>query len=97
MVSIGKWIRSILMPEIEEFKGEPKALHTEAQEGFKMVNAGFKMVETKIDGVEKNLNIRIDSVEESFGSKKNAVDRKIDLVDRLREYEMRLAKLEAKN
>ena len=97
MVNIGKWIRSILMPEIEEFKGNLKALHTEVQEGFKMVG-------TKIDSVEKNLNIRIDSVEnriysveESLGSKIVAVDRKIDLVDRLREYETRLAKLEAKS
>ena len=86
MVNIGKWIRSILLPEVEELKGGVKSVNTKLDSLEKVVNIKF-------DAQEKIINTRLDQLE----GKIDVFLEKLDTAKKYAVLEERVSKLEAKN
>lgn len=111
MVNIGKWTRSILMPEIGELNGEIKATDTKVESLEKNMNIRFDAVDISLGAVETNMETRFEAMETKIGalekvtnSRFNQLEGKIDLilvkVDSARKFaeiEERLSKLETRN
>lgn len=74
---VPSWIKQVLMPELNEMKGELKAIHTridsvEARIGslrnemsskFEGLNYRFEKVDERIDSLRTEMNVRLDSIE----------------------------------
>lgn len=104
MVNIGKWTRSILMPEIGELNGEIKATDTKVESLEKNMNIRFDAVDISLGAVETNMETKIGALEKVTNSRFNQLEGKIDLilvkVDSARKFaeiEERLSKLETRN
>lgn len=49
---VPSWIKQVLMPELNEMKGELKAIHTR-----------IDSVEARIGSLRREMNVRLDSIE----------------------------------
>ena len=93
VVNLGKWIRSILMPEIGELKGEIRAIDARVESLEKNVNTRFEAMEIKIGALEKVTNSRFNQLE----GKIDLILVKVDSAKKFAEIEERLSKLETRN
>ncbi|KCZ72987.1 hypothetical protein ANME2D_00046 [Candidatus Methanoperedens nitroreducens] len=91
------WIKQVLMPELNEMKGELKAIHTridsvEVQIGslrnemnskFEGMNYRFEKVDERIDSLRTEITVKFDSLE-----------KRIPVIEKITALELKIADIE---
>lgn len=84
------WLERVLLPQINEVKGELKAMSGR-------IDGEFKAVHSDIRGVEGKLGIKIEEVDKRLGSKIDELDKRLDVTQRLAVVEQQLRDLRKGN
>jgi hypothetical protein len=94
------WLERILLPQISDLKGDVKALDAKMEGGFKRLDQKIDGVDQrlnqKIDGLDAKLTQRIDGVEQRLGQRIDGVNQRVDALDKKLDVVQRLAVVEAK-
>jgi len=110
MEKIPAWIERLLMPKLNEISGEIKALHTRIDSVEKEVAGLRREMMTKFESMRNEMLAKFEAVDVKFESLRNemlskfeAVDSKFDslearipVMEKMAEFEVRLAELERK-
>ena len=83
--SIIKALERYLTPQINEIKGELKAINTRIDELDKRMNVRFDAVNEKMDTNIKRIEDKIDALDDKIDYKINALDDKIDIMNKYNE------------
>lgn len=77
------WIKQVLMPELNEIKGELKAINTRIDSLESNLNIKFENVDIKIDSLRTEMNVRLDSIE-----------KRIPVIEKITALELKIADIE---
>jgi len=80
------WLERVLMPQMNELKGEIKALDAKIEGEFKAIHSEIRRVDEKIDLSNKRLEGKID-----------ALDKRMDVTQRVAVIEEKMRELETKH
>ncbi len=96
---VPSWIKQFLMPELNEIKGDIKAIHTridstneridslrnEMNSKFEGLNYRFEKVDERIDSLRTEMNVRLDSIE-----------KRIPVIEEITALKLKIADIEKK-
>ena len=62
------WLERVLLPQMNELKGEIKTLDANVEGEFKAVHSGIRRLDEKIDGLDKRMDMtqRVAVIEEKM-------------------------------
>ena len=110
MEKIPGWIERLLLPKLNEITGEIKAIHTcidAVEKGVASLRnemmTKFKAADVKVESLRKETKGAIESLEKVMISRFEAVDSRFDslearipVMEKMAEFEVRLAEIEKK-
>ncbi|HXW95372.1 MAG TPA: hypothetical protein VEJ19_06685 [Nitrososphaerales archaeon] len=79
------WLERVLLPQINELKGELKALNARLDGEFKSIHSEMQRIDEKIDSVEKRLETKIDGLDKRM----DVTQRVAVIEEKIREFEAR--------
>ncbi len=68
---VPSWLKSILLPEINEIKGDIKAVNNRIDALDDKIDTKITALDGKIDSLDDRMNTRITSLDEKIGSLRN--------------------------
>ena len=96
-VNVIKWFETALLPQLNEMKGEMKALGTKIDEMDKRFTSEFKSVRNSIDELDKRLTSEIRSTRDQLKTEIESVREQFNAVERIVRLEEKIKELEAKH
>ena len=97
------WLERVLLPQLEEVKGEVKALRSELIGEVKTLGArmdgGFAKGEGELEAVRSEimrLDEKVGSADQKLGTKIDDLDKRMDVVQRLAVVEGKVHELDAR-
>jgi hypothetical protein len=79
------WLERVLLPQISELKGEPRAMNAK-------MDAEFRVVHSELWSLDQKLSQRIDGTNRRLGDS----DKKFDMVQRVAVLEAKVQELQSK-
>ena len=97
------WLERVLLPQMNELKGEIKALaarvggfESKVEGEFRAVHSEIKRVDEKIESSDKRLDTRIDALDKKLEIRMDSLDKRMDVTQRVAVTEEKMRELEAK-
>ena len=77
------WLERVVMPLINELKGELKATSARFEGEFKSIHSEIQGVDGKVESAEKRLETKIDALDRRIETKIDALDKRMDVAQRV--------------
>jgi Skp family chaperone for outer membrane proteins len=84
-VRVPGWLERVLLPQLNELKGELRAMNARIDGEFRSIHSEIRRVDGKIDSLDRRLEAKVDSL-----------DKRMDMTQRGAAFEERIREFEAK-
>lgn len=98
------WLERVLLPQMNELKGEIRALdarlggfESKVEGEFKSVHSEIRRLDEKTDSSDKRLETKIDALDKKLEIRIDALDKKVDVTQRVAVIEEKMRELETKH
>lgn len=95
------WIKQVLMPELNEIKGELKAINTRIDSLESKMDIKITALDGKIEGLRKemlskfeNVDIKIDSLRTEMNVRLDSIEKRIPVIEKITALEIKIADIE---